>query len=66
MTHMYIGNGILDQIKPPEPVTLTVERLYEWCGELCWPILDDLLSDRKDLHERIKKFKDKRGHKRGD
>lgn len=61
---MYIGNGILDQIKPPEPAaTLTVERLYEWWGELYWPILDKLLSDRKDLHERIKKFKDKHTHK---
>ena len=59
---MYIGNGIWDQIKPPEPVTLTVERLYEWWGELWWPMLDAMLSDRKDLHERIKKFKDKHTH----
>jgi len=60
---MYIGNGIWDQLKSPEAVTLTVERLYEWWGELYWPILDDLFSDRKDLHERIKKFKDKHTHK---
>ena len=63
MNDIYVGNGILDQIKPPEPVTLTVERLYEWLGELYWDILDDMLSDRKDLHERIKKFKDKHTHK---
>lgn len=57
--NIYVGNGILDQIQPPKEIKLTVEDLYESIGENYWYILDDLLSDRTDLHDRIKKFKRK-------
>lgn len=56
--NIYVGNGILDQIQPPKEIKLTVEDLYEFAGEDCWSILDDLLSDRTDLHDRIKKYKE--------
>ena len=63
MTDLYVGNGILDQIKPPEPVTLKVEDLYEFCPSEHWSILDRLFENRPDLHDRIEKYKEE--HKRG-
>ena len=57
---IYTGNGILDQIKPAEPITLKVEDLYAFSGPLYWDILDELLEDRVDLHDRIKKYKESR------
>ena len=57
---IYTGNGILDQIKPAEPITLKVEDLYESWGPSFWPILDVLLEDRVDLHDRIKRYKESR------
>lgn len=62
-TRLIVGNGILDQIKPPEPMTLKVEDLYENFPSEYWSILDDLLKDRPDLQDRIKKYKEE--HKRG-
>ena len=61
-TRLIVGNGILDQIKPPEPITLKVESLYELFPEY-WSILDELFEDRPDLHDRIDKYKEE--HKRG-
>lgn len=57
---IHIGDGIWDQIKmsPKEYPPLTVERLYELVPQCDWPMLDDLVKDRKDLQERIKKFKE--------
>ena len=57
---IYTGNGILDQIKPAEPITLKVEDLYECWDPIYWDILDELLEDRVDLHDRIKKYKESR------
>ena len=57
---IYVGNGILDQIKPAEPITLKVEDLYECWDPIYWDILDELLEDRVDLHDRIKKYKESR------
>ena len=54
---IYVGNGILDQIKPAEPITFKVEDLYESWGPTFWDILDALLEDRVDLHDRIKRYK---------
>ena len=54
-----VGNGIWDQLKPPIYEPFTVETLYELFPQCDWPILDELLVDRVDLHERIKKFKQK-------
>lgn len=56
-TKLFVGNGILDQIKPPEPIILKVEDIYEWVTPEYWPILDELLEDRPDLQERIEKYK---------
>lgn len=56
-TKLFVGNGILDQIKPPEPRTLKVEDLYEGFSPNMWPLLDEMLEDRPDLHDRIEKFK---------
>ena len=61
-TRLIVGNGILDQIKPPEHITLKVESLYELFPEY-WSILDELFEDRPDLHDRIDKYKEE--HKRG-
>lgn len=55
---MYVGNGIWDQIQPLKEIKLTVEDLYKFIGENYWYILDDLLSDRTDLYDRIKKYKE--------
>lgn len=60
MSDLYVGNGILDQIKPPESITLKVEDIYEWWPSEYWSILDDLFEDRPDLHDRIKKYKESR------
>lgn len=54
---IYVGNGILDQIKPAEPITLKVEDLYEGFSPNMWPLLDKILKNRLDLHDRIEKFK---------
>ena len=54
---IYVGNGILDQIKPPEPTMIQIEDLYKDLREDYWWILDSLLVDRPDLQERIKKYK---------
>jgi len=59
-TRLIVGNGILDQIKPPEPRTFKVEDLYEGFSPNMWPLLDKLLEDRPDLHDRIKKYKESR------
>lgn len=57
--NIYVGNGIWDQIQPPKEIKLTVEDMYEFIGEDYWYILDDLLSDRTDLHDRIREYKQK-------
>lgn len=57
--NIYVGNGILDQIQPPKEIKLTVEDLYEFIGENYWSVLDVLLSDRLDLHDRIREYKQK-------
>lgn len=57
---IYTGNGILDQIKPAEPITLKVEDLYAFLDPLYWDILDELFEDRVDLHDRIKRYKESR------
>ena len=57
---IFTGNGILDQIKPAEPITLKVEDLYESWDPIYWDILDELLEDRVDLHDRIKRYKESR------
>lgn len=57
---IYTGNGILDQIKPAEPITLKVEDLYESWDPIYWDILDELLEDRVDLHDKIKRYKESR------
>lgn len=57
---MYVGNGILEWIKPPEPITFKVEDLYESFSPDMWPLLDKILEDRPDLHDRIKKYKESR------
>lgn len=56
-TKLFVGNGILDQIKPPEPTTLKVETIYGLFPSVDWPLLDELFEDRPDLHDRIEKFK---------
>ena len=53
---LYVGEGLLAQIQPPTPVTLKVEDLYEGFPNM-WPLLDKMLEDRPDLHDRIEKFK---------
>lgn len=60
MTDLYVGNGILDQIKPPEPIIVQVEDLYKDLSEDYWWILDCLFVNRPDLQERIKKYKESR------
>lgn len=55
--NMYIGNGILEQVKPTPVQRFTVETLYELTDCECWPLLDVLLKDRTDLHYRIQRFK---------
>ena len=55
-TKLFVGNGILDQIKPPKPIVLKVEDLYRDNPD-CWDLLDRMLEDRPDLHDRIEKFK---------
>ena len=54
---IYTGNGILDQIKPAEPITFRVEDLYESWDPSFWDILDILLEDRPDLFDRIERYK---------
>ena len=54
--NLYVGEGLLAQIQPPTPVTLKVEDLYEGFPNM-WPLLDKMLEDRPDLHDRIDKFK---------
>ena len=44
-------------------MNFTVETLYEEAGEECWYLLDILLKDRTDLHERIAKYKEQHKHK---
>jgi len=60
MTDLYVGNGIWDWMKPPEPRTFKVEDLYEGFSPNMWPLLDELLEDRPDLHERIERYKKSR------
>ena len=60
MTDLYIGNGIWDQIKPTEPMTLKVEDIYKWFPSEYWSTLDELFEDRPDLRDRIKKYKESR------
>ena len=60
---LIIGNGIWDWMKPPEPVILKVEDLYENFPPEDWSMLDALFEDRPDLHDRIEKYKEE--HKRG-
>lgn len=60
MSDLYVGNGILEWIKPPEPITLKVEDIYEWWPSEYWSILDVLFEDRPDLHDRIEKYKESR------
>lgn len=61
MEDIYVAGGIMDQIKSPDPPQITVEFLYETIREDFWWLLDILLEDRKDLQERIEKYK--RTHK---
>lgn len=56
--NIYVGNGIWDWMKPAEPITFKVEDLYESWGPVFWDILDALLEDRVDLHDRIKRYKE--------
>ena len=60
---IYVGNGILDQIKEPEPIEFKVEDLYESIDPKYWQIVDTMLSDRPDLQDRIKKYKKKNNGK---
>ena len=60
-TRLIVGNGIWDWMKPPEPRTFKVEDLYE-CFPNMWPLLDKILEDRPDLHDRIEKFKRLKGY----
>lgn len=55
---IHVGNGILDQIKPTESITLKVEDLYESMRPDFWWTLDRLFEDRVDLHDRIKRYKE--------
>ena len=55
--NMYVGNGILEQLKPTPVQRFTVETLYELTDCEHWPLLDVLLEDRTDLHDRIQRFK---------
>ena len=57
-----MGNGILDQIKPPEPRIFKVEDLYEGFSPNMWPLLDKIFEDRPDLHDRIEKYKRLKGY----
>ena len=59
---IHVGNGILDQIKHiEEPITtFKVEDLYENMRPDYWWVLDRLLEDRVDLHDRIKRYKESR------
>lgn len=54
---IYVGEGILKWIQPVEPRVLKVEDLYEFWPKECWDILDEILSDRPDLQDRINKYK---------
>ena len=55
---IYVGNGILDQIKKPaEAITITVEDLYNELHPDFWWILDSLFVNRPDLKDRIEKYK---------
>lgn len=54
---IYVGNGILDQIKPAESITITVEDLYNGVSPDFWWILDSLFVNRPDLKDRIEKYK---------
>ena len=54
---IYVGEGILKWIQPMEPRVLKVEDLYEFWPKECWDILDEILSDRPDLQDRINKYK---------
>lgn len=60
MPRLIVGNGILDQIKPPEPPVIQVEDLYKDLREDYWWILDCLFEDRPDLQDRIKRYKESR------
>ena len=61
-TKLFVGNGILDQIKPPEPRIFKVEDLYEGFSPNMWPLLDKIFEDRPDLHDRIEKYKRLKGY----
>lgn len=54
---IYVGEGILKWIQPMEPIVLKVEDLYEFWPKEYWDILDEILSDRPDLQDRINKYK---------
>lgn len=60
MPRLIVGNGILDQIKPPEPTIIQVEDLYKDLREDYWWILDCLFVNRPDLQERIERYKKSR------
>lgn len=53
---IYVGEGILKWIQPVEPRVLKVEDLYRNNPDY-WALLDILLEDRPDLHDRINKYK---------
>lgn len=58
---IYVGEGILKWIQPVEPGVLKVEDLYAFWPKECWDLIDEILSDRPDLQDRIKKYKKTRG-----
>ena len=62
---LHVGEGLWRWLKPAEPIELRVEDLYEQTSEDFWYIIDDLLRDRKDLQERIAKYKQKRRKSNG-
>lgn len=57
---LHVGEGLWRWLKPAEPIEIRVEDLYESAGEDFWWLIDDLLKDRKDLQERIAKYKQKK------
>ena len=60
---LHVGEGLWRWLKPAEPIEIRVEDLYEYAGEDFWWLIDDLLKDRKDLQERIAKYKQKKKEK---
>ena len=61
---METNDGILAQIKAiniPISRKFTVESLYKNVPQSYWWELDILLEHRKDLHDRIERYKKSRG-----